>query len=184
MGMPSKAPVKKATRGREVGMTYLQQEDGSTKRIPFTDATGDMTLQCKPIDIKEAKCGDPMNCVMARMFRRSFGPMCVEVRVGKTAMHVVSKTPSGELYAVRFAVKGKLKKAIHQFDISKGGSGFVSGEEYTIHPPAPTDRRNGREKREYGAHNGKGAKNRILETRAPIRPTRSIMCFVQPKPVT
>jgi hypothetical protein len=186
MNKKAKEVVKNATKtvntpgAKEKGYTYFQQADGSTKRVRFTDATGEVSLECKKADIDKAVCGDPMNCVMARMFIRTFGPLCTEVRVGKKYMHVVQGTGDMQ-HAIRFAVKGKLKKAIHEFDVSKGARGFTAVDIYVICPPAPTDKRNGREKGVYGAHNGRGAKNRLVENRQPIRPTRNIFCFTTPE---
>lgn len=177
----NKKPTKsvKAPQSKEKGFVYFQQADGTSKYLPFDDARVEVVLKCTQADIKEAVCGDPMNCVMARMFRRAFGKTCTEVRVGKRYMHVVF----GEgaiAHSKRYGLKGKVMKAIHQFDISKGGSGFVSGETYILTPPSPTSVRGGRVKGAFGAHNGKGARNRLIENRAPIRPTRNIMCFTAP----
>lgn len=182
--------VKNATKtvntpgSKETGHVYFQQADGTTKRIPFTDSSGAITLKCAKEDIEGAVCGNPFNCVMARMFQQAFGPLTSEVRVGKKYMHVLQGF-GDHVTSIRFAVKGKLKRAIHQFDVSNGASGFKAGDTYTIFPPAPTDKRNGREKGVYGAHNGRGAKNRLnVVAKARMSPTRSIFCFVGPqKPI-
>lgn len=170
------------SRQEKTGYVFFQQADGSTKRIPFRDAHEDVRIKCTHLDIKLAVCGDHFNCVMARMFRREFGKSCTEVRVGKKYMHVVFGK-GGIAHSVRYELKGKLKKAIHQFDISKGQSGFVAGESYILCVPSLTNRRNGRVKGVYGPHNGKGARNRLIENRQPVRPTRNIMCFLPPQPI-
>jgi hypothetical protein len=176
----NKAAAKVRRGGREVGYVYFQQKDGTTKKIPFTDATGEIPLMCTQEDIDGATCGDPFNCVMARMFRRAFGPLCTEVRVGKKYIHVVQGKGS---YAnsIRFACKGKLKKAIHTFDISKGHHGFTPGETYVLSKPAPQDERNARPNRRDLYQNGTSGKGmQRLMNKRPIAPTRNIMCFLPP----
>ena len=162
-------------KGKESGTTWFQQKDGRRIRVTFTDAVKPLVLQCLPEDIEGAVCGNPFNCVMARMFLRTLGALCTEVRVGKKYMHVVKGNTS-----TRFAVKGKLKKAIHLFDISKGREGFKVGEKYTILPPAPTDKRNGRVKAPFGPKNGKGEVRMMKERVAPVRtaPTRDLTCYL------
>lgn len=162
------------------GFVSFQQKDGSRLRIPFEDATQEVTLVCTKADIDDAVCGDPFNCVMARMYRRAFGPTCTEVRVGKTCMHVVLGTGARQ-FSMRFDVKGKLAKAIHQFDISKGASGFTVGEKFTLFPPTPSDRRNARPDRPWNREGGKGKQKQLTERRAPIHPTRDIFCFIPQK---
>jgi hypothetical protein len=166
----------------EKGKIYLPQRVGKRLRIPFEDATESVTLKCTEKDIQNAVCGDPFNCVMARMFRRQFGPMCTEVRTGKTCMHVIMGK-GDRMHSMRFDVKGKLRKAIDQFDRSRGGSGFTAGQEYTVHPPTPSDRRNARPGRPWNRKGGKGTQKQLKERIAPIRPTRNVFSFIVPEPL-
>jgi hypothetical protein len=170
------------TKKKDVGYVRFRQHDGTRMRIPFQDANREVTLVCTQEDIDLAVCGDPFNCVMARMYQRAFGPTCTEVRVGKTAMHVVMGM-GDFIHSMRFNVKGRLKRAIDQFDRSRGASGFRAGEAYTLYPPTPSDRRNARPGRPWNRQGGKGTQKQLIERRAPCRPTRNIFCFIAQKPV-
>ena len=176
----NKAAAKIRKGGREVGYVYFQQKDGTTKKIAFTDAIGEVTLLCTQADIDGATCGDHFNCVMARMFRRVFGPLCTEVRMGKKYCHVV-QGKGNMAHSIRFAVKGKLRKAVHTFDTTNGHHGFVAGQTYVLCVPAEQDLRNARpNRRDKHTANTKGTGMQRLMNKRPIAPTRNIMCFLPP----
>ena len=164
-------------KSKDRGYIHLKQADGSSWKIPFVDAKKALVLQCKEGDIEGAVCGDPTNCVMARIFKDNLGALCTEVRVGKRYVHVISGE-GDRAFSTRFECHGTLVKAIHAFDTSKGLRGFKAGESYTLLPPSPKNKRNGRtDKGPWGKENGKGARNR-LTARAPIPLTRSMFCFI------
>jgi hypothetical protein len=160
------------------GFVNWPQKDGKSLRVPYKDADLPQHLVCMPKDIAKAVCNDPTNCVMALMLRREFGASLVEARVLRTTAHVLIKK-YGKLQSIRFDVKGRLLKAIQQFDRSEGGSGFLPGETYTLYPPVPSDVRGARAKSK-GKGNGKQTIgiNRI----APVHPSRATFCM-RPLPI-
>lgn len=168
------------SKNKSEGFVYWPQSDGKSLKLPYRDADLPQHLVCTERDIAEAVCNDPTNCVMARMCRREFGPSLVEVRVLRTAIHVVVKK-YGKLSVIRFDVKGKLMKAILQFDRSSGASGFQAGQTYTLYPPVASDVRGARTK-SRGKSNGNGQRKSGIDRVAPIRPTRARFCMSNPAP--
>lgn len=161
----------------EQGFIWITRTGGVRQRIPFKDAEQEVTLTCLQEDIDNAVCGDPLNCVFARMFKRAF-PWLKEVRVGKTCIHIVMGI-GDTLYSMRYDIKGKLAQAIDKFDRSKGLRGFKAGDTFTLHPPTPSDRRNARPGRTWNRQGGRGTQKQFTERRAAIRPrSRNIFCSV------
>jgi hypothetical protein len=117
----------------KVKFTRIKNGKGEWVKLPFKDATSELTLVCTKEDIRGARCGNPKECVLARMLRRVYGPLFYDVCVIATRTHVITKDPFGNLSSTRFGLSTEAEGARTQFD--KGDAcnvGFVVGQTYTL----------------------------------------------------
>jgi len=154
----------------KVKYTLLKDGHDKWQRIPFKDALQAITLVCLKQDIRGAVCGNPQECVLARMLRRLYGAFFYHVCVIGTRTHVIMKDPHGKLFSIRFGLSPEAERAREQFD--KGDAcnvGFVVGESYTL--PVLVDRGvNGRPQRDA---NSPGGRNTTYNTgKGPQRAKR------------
>ena len=135
---------------------------------PIVDATDQLVIDVKKVDLRNAVRGDPSNCAAAKALTRQEHAIAVRVYRSKILVEYPDKV-------VRYQTPNRLREATISFD--RGAPRKFLEDEYVLHPPSKSqqlgadkrkpNRGGGKDKRAKGTVHKKRPRLEGVRPRAP-----------------
>lgn len=106
----------------------------TTSNKKVRDATRPLAFKITKKHVKDAKCGDPEQCVIAQAIRDALPDHVAEIHVGAMVTKVVDYNGN----VIRYATPPKLHDALHGFDLNRGWK--LPDGDYRLNPLPPSKR--------------------------------------------